>query len=234
MNLKKSIKFLRSRMNFWVCKYDIAFLHQLRLFELNQIKQFLPKSGNLLEIGAGSGFQSKVLDSWNYNVKAIDLETSIYKNKKVFEITNYDGKKIPFKDATFSIVFSSNVFEHIYDIKNILSEISRVTKTNATIILVMPSSTWRIWTLLTDLIKNWHSRPHGVHATNVFEEIFVFSEKWWLKHLKNNNLKVDIIKPNNLFYTGNSILGKRFPIRYRNKLSLLIGGSCNFYILKKN
>lgn len=123
--------------------------------------------------------------------------------------------------------------EHIYDIKNILYEISRVTKPNANIILVMPSSAWRIWTLFTDLIKNWHSKHNGFHAKNLFKEIFVFSEKWWLKHLNDNNLKVDIIKPNYLFYTGNSILGKRLPIRYRKKLSFLIGINCNFYILNK-
>lgn len=62
MNFKKSIKILRSIINFWICKYDINYLHQLRLFELNQIKAFLSKSGSLLEIDASTGFQSKVLD----------------------------------------------------------------------------------------------------------------------------------------------------------------------------
>ena len=71
---KKKIKKIRSKVNFWLNHYDVNFLHELRLFELKQIKYLLPKKGNILEIGAGTGFQSKILKSWNYDVKSIDLE----------------------------------------------------------------------------------------------------------------------------------------------------------------
>ena len=233
MIVKEKIKKIRSKVNFWINQYDVNFLHELRLFELKQIRPLLPKKGNILEIGAGTGFQSKILKSWNYDVKSIDLNSSIYKDQKTFDVTSYDGKNIPFKDSTFSIVFSSNVFEHIVDIKNMLNEIARVTKQEAIILLIMPSPSWRIWSFLTDLLKNWYSRPHGVHTKNVFEEIFCFSKKWWIKKLKHESFKVEMIKSNNLFYTGNSIMGNKFPIKYRRKLSFLVGSSCNIYVLKK-
>ena len=85
----------------------------------------------------------------------------------------YDGEKYHIL-KTISQLFSSNVFEHILNIKNILNEISRVTKKGSKIILLMPSPSWRFWTSLTDILRNWHSRTHGVHSKNIIEEFFFF------------------------------------------------------------
>ena len=233
MNYLKYLRIFRSYVNFWIPKKKLEFLHKRRLFELNQIKKFLPKNKNLLEIGAGTGFQAKVLESWKYKVDAIDLESSNYKRNKLFDIKIYDGRNFPFNDSKFSIIFSSNVFEHIQDINSILNEIERVSKKNATIILLMPTSSWRIWTTITDLIKNWHSRKHGVHSKNIFDEIYCFSKYWWIKKLRHKNLHLENIYSNNIFYTGNSLLGEFLPIKIRKKISYFLGGSCNIYILKK-
>ena len=205
----------------------------MRLNELSEIKKFLPNKKELLEIGAGSGFQAKVLESWGFKVKAVDLEESNYRNNKLFDITLYDGVNLPFEDSKFSIIFSSNVFEHIKDINHILNEIGRVSQGNATIILLMPSSSWRIWTSVTDFIKYWHSRKHGVHSNNFIDEIYYFSRSWWIKKLSHVDYNLEYVATNNLFYTGNSFLGDLLPINLRKKISIFIGSSCNVFILKK-
>ncbi len=233
MNYLKYLRLLRSRVNFWIPNKKLDFLHKLRLYELNQIKEFLPSKKNLLEIGSGTGFQAKILESWEYKVEAIDLESSNYKKNKLFDINIYDGKNFPFNDSKFSIIFSSNVFEHILDINNILNEIDRVSEKNATIILLMPTSSWRIWTTITDIIKNWHSKKHGVHSNNIFDEIYYFSKYWWMKKLRHINFNLEHICSNNIFYTGNLLLGEFLPIKIRKKISHFLGGSCNIYILKK-
>ena len=233
MNIRKILKDFRHWINFWIPEKKLSYLHKLRLSELNEIKKYLPNKKRLLEIGAGTGFQAKILESWGFEVKAVDINISNYRNNKLFDIKVYDGVNLPFDNSQFSIIFSSNVFEHIKDINNILNEISRVSKKNATIILLMPSSSWRIWTSLTDFIKHWYSRKHGVHSNNFIDEIYYFSRNWWIKKLSHIDYRMEYVSSNNIFYTGNSLLGDLLPIKFRRKLSSLIGSSCNLYILKK-
>ena len=40
----------------------------------------------------------------------------------------YDGKIIPFKECSFDYVFSSEVFQQVFDFDTLLSEINRVLK----------------------------------------------------------------------------------------------------------
>ena len=97
----------------------------------------------------------------------------------------------------------------------------------------MPSPSWRFWTSLTDILRNWHSRTHGVHSKNILNEFFFFSIKSWTHNLKHNDFKLELILPNNIFYTGNYIMGKRLTIKVRKYLSRFLGSSCNIYILRK-
>jgi len=50
----------------------------------------------------------------------------------------YDGKKIPFDDAYFDSVFSSEVFEHIFNLDEILKELNRVMKPGALMLITCP------------------------------------------------------------------------------------------------
>lgn len=50
----------------------------------------------------------------------------------------YDGKKIPFEDSSFDSVFTSEVFEHVFNLPQILPEINRVMKKDAVILITCP------------------------------------------------------------------------------------------------
>ena len=50
----------------------------------------------------------------------------------------YDGKKIPFDDAYFDSVFSSEVFEHVFNLDEILKELNRVMKSGALMLITCP------------------------------------------------------------------------------------------------
>lgn len=50
----------------------------------------------------------------------------------------YDGKSIPFEDEHFDAVFSSEVFEHVFNLDEILKEINRVMKTGALMLITCP------------------------------------------------------------------------------------------------
>jgi len=50
----------------------------------------------------------------------------------------YDGSKIPFQNDMFDSIYSSEVFEHVFNLEEILLDINRVHKTGGLILLTMP------------------------------------------------------------------------------------------------
>jgi SAM-dependent methyltransferase len=50
----------------------------------------------------------------------------------------YDGKKIPFENEYFDSVFSSEVFEHVFNLDEILKELNRVIKTGGLMLITCP------------------------------------------------------------------------------------------------
>jgi ubiquinone/menaquinone biosynthesis C-methylase UbiE len=138
---------------------DLAYLESIRLSELESvltvIKSEKPGRNNILEIGAGTGYQAKKLSENGYTVEAIDFEDSTYSENRIWRnysenriwpILNYDGEHIPFPNSHFDIVFSSNVLEHISNLPKFQVEIKRVLKPDGIVIHGVPSGTWRFWT----------------------------------------------------------------------------------------
>jgi SAM-dependent methyltransferase len=124
-------------------------LEKLRRFELKailaRIQKAAPKGAHVLDIGAGTGWQAKIVADADYSVEAIDKTTSSYVRDRVFPITDYDGHRIPFPDDTFDVVYSSNVLEHVAHVDAFQGEIRRVLKPDGVAIHVVPSATWRFW-----------------------------------------------------------------------------------------
>ncbi|NDA61674.1 MAG: class I SAM-dependent methyltransferase [Chitinophagia bacterium] len=50
----------------------------------------------------------------------------------------YDGKTLPFADASFDSIFSSEVFEHIFTLPEILTELNRVLKPGGKMLATCP------------------------------------------------------------------------------------------------
>jgi 2-polyprenyl-3-methyl-5-hydroxy-6-metoxy-1,4-benzoquinol methylase len=129
---------------------DNDHLRLLRETEIKKvsyvIKKKYPCPARILELGAGAGWQAKYLADQGYLVTAIDICASDYVNLQIWPVINYDGKRIPFEDKAFDIVFSSNVLEHIEHIDVYEKEILRVLKDNGRAIHVLPSFSWRYWT----------------------------------------------------------------------------------------
>lgn len=136
---------------------NLEFLKKVREHELKQVIETLKKykkenNVKILEIGAGTGWQALELSKLGYEVYAIDIESSGYKDERIWDIVDYDGVTIPFEDKKFDVVFSSNVLEHILHIINFQNEIKRVLKDDGIAMHLMPTGTWRFWTILTHYI----------------------------------------------------------------------------------
>ncbi len=128
---------------------DFAFLDKIREQEVVVADAQLRRPpGRLLEIGAGTGAQAKVLAARGFQVNAIEIANSIYQPEQVFPVSIYDGKNIPFPDASFDIVFSSHVLMHIAQADAFQKEILRVLKPGGQVVHILPTTSWRFWTCL--------------------------------------------------------------------------------------
>lgn len=127
--------------------FSIAFLDQLRAAELEIVLPELRPGSRLLEFGAGTGTQARALAERGMDVVAIDLAVSGYAQDRVFPVIDYDGRTIPLENQSIDLIFSSNVLEHVEDFPRIAEEFRRITRPGGYGVHLMPSVSWRAWTL---------------------------------------------------------------------------------------
>ena len=103
-----------------------------------KIRQFAPElKGRLLDFGCGSKpYQSLFTNTSQYI--GLDYESEGHSHEKEQIDVLYDGKTIPFPDESFDSVFSSEVFEHIFNLEEIVPEIKRVMKKGGKILITCP------------------------------------------------------------------------------------------------
>jgi SAM-dependent methyltransferase len=235
LKLKYIVRSIRSILTFWVRPYDINHLHNIRLFEFNFILNYLPSPpSKILEIGAGTGWQSKLLNEYKYDVCSIDLPTSNYASQRVWDVVNYDGMEIPFLDGEFNVIFSSNVMEHVPNLLELHREMYRVLDKDGICLHVMPTPTWRMFTNFTHILKFWNTPTvHGVHSDNLRDEYKFFGKENWKSIFNETNFILTEVYNIPLFYSGTAVFSKGMNLKFRSLLSYIFGGSCNVYILKK-
>jgi SAM-dependent methyltransferase len=129
--------------------FSVEFLNRIRAAEIDKIASCLPPGARVLEVGAGTGRQAMDLRARGFDVEAIEIPNSNYAQDRLFPITDYDGRHIPFPDATFDVVFSSNVLEHVRDLTGLHAEIRRVLKPGGMCLHVLPTHAWRFWTMVS-------------------------------------------------------------------------------------
>jgi SAM-dependent methyltransferase len=127
----------------------LEFIRKTREFELDLILPKIPAGSRVLEIGAGSGWQAKVLAERGFRVEAVDVEGSDWAETRIWPVQIYDGVHLPFGDGDFDVVFSSNVLEHIPHVEKFQQEILRVLGPGGIAIHLLPTATWRIWTIVS-------------------------------------------------------------------------------------
>lgn len=130
---------------------NFSALHNLRELEFKVLLEKFPlrRNSRLLEIGSGTGHQLKLLKDVVSECVGIDLEDGTYNSNSSGEIIKYDGITIPFENESFDYVFSSNTLEHVQELDSFEKEISRVLRGGGYALHVLPTSHWRILTILT-------------------------------------------------------------------------------------
>ncbi|MBL7813562.1 MAG: methyltransferase domain-containing protein [Saprospiraceae bacterium] len=94
-------------------------------------------TGKMMDFGCGSKpYQSLFSHVSDYIGVDYIGEGHIHDNEQID--VYYDGDKLPFEDDSFDSIFSSEVFEHLFNIDAILSELYRIMKSGGKILITCP------------------------------------------------------------------------------------------------
>lgn len=93
-------------------------------------------SGIMMDFGCGSKPYKSLFNVEKYI--GVDYENPGHPHLNEQIDVFYNGKTIPFENNYFDSVFSSEVFEHVFNLDEILKEINRVMKPGAVMLITCP------------------------------------------------------------------------------------------------
>jgi len=113
-------------------------LYFIRKGLYKKIKQYAPLlNGKLLDFGCGAKpYEHLFTNADSYVGVDYMSEGHDHANEKIDFY--YDGHTLPFADDEFDAIFSSEVFEHIFNLPEILKELNRVLKPGGQLLLTCP------------------------------------------------------------------------------------------------
>ncbi len=239
--------------------FNHTMLNRIRAAELESALPFLPKGARILEIGSGTGEQARLLTDLGYEVIAVDIKGTDYTDYRLFPVIDYEGDTLPVESHSIDVVYSSNVLEHVPTLDILHKEFIRVLKPNGFCVHILPTTSWRLWTLLLgpfDLpARMFHilktTKPAGlprafareIYITcvphlhgergNAITELGYFSKCWWTHTFRKNGFVVEKTRPAGYAYTGWLIFGDKLSLSARNILSHIVGSSCRIYVVRR-
>jgi ubiquinone/menaquinone biosynthesis C-methylase UbiE len=132
--------------------YTIDDLDDIRETELTLLLQkhgAIFSGAAVLEVGSGNGRQLATLSRIARLAIGIDVPASTYRPSHSGKLAFYDGINLPFPDDSFDVIYSSNTMEHVLSERDLHREFERVLRPTGVAVHIVPSSTWRLWTIAT-------------------------------------------------------------------------------------
>ena len=156
--------------------------------------------GRMMDFGCGSKPYHSVFNVDEYIGVDFNGQGHSHENEQIDVF--YDGQTIPFPDNHFDSIFSSEVFEHVFNLEEIVIELHRVLKPGGKILVTCPFAIAE------------HEQPNDYARYSSFG----------LKHLfeKNNFKVVDYDKIGNSFETIRQIKIMYYHMEVMPKLNKLI------------
>lgn len=138
-----------------------SFFIRKRLFTAIK-SQSMQLSGKMMDFGCGSKPYRELFNVSEYI--GVDFENPGHSHRNEQIDVFYNGQTLPFADQTFDSVFCSEVFEHIFNLEEILHEIKRVMKSNGMILVTCP------FAICEHEVPNDYARYTSYGLRNLFEK----------------------------------------------------------------
>jgi SAM-dependent methyltransferase len=90
----------------------------------------LPRGAGVLEFGCGASTTRALVEQHGLGWHGLDIPESMEARQREDQesVTYYDGRHIPFPDASYDVVLSVQVFEHVPDPALTFAEIARIIR----------------------------------------------------------------------------------------------------------
>jgi ubiquinone/menaquinone biosynthesis C-methylase UbiE len=111
---------------------------------------------SVLDVGCGSGWFSREAQRRGARVTSLDIALQLLhetRRKVVTNRVNADACALPFPDAAFDLVISSECIEHTLDPRLALAEIHRVTRPGGRLVVTVPNQAWHFSATIADRFK---------------------------------------------------------------------------------
>jgi SAM-dependent methyltransferase len=194
--------------------------------------------GRLLDFGCGSKPYRHIFSVDEYIGVDFENEAHTHVDEQIDKY--YDGKTIPFDNAYFDSILTTEVFEHVFNLEEVLSELNRVLKTNGKMLITCPF----VWIehempydyarytkyALEDILKRHHFKvisfeKSGNFVTTITQLyiLYFFQNIYWKKCHRNFLLRnlfkfFFVFIPNVCGAAANRILPKDFGMYLNNVL----------------
>ncbi len=167
---------------------------------LDILGDFGVKGGELLDVGAATGFFMNIARQRGFKVTGVEFSNFAAEKGRSSGLNVITGDLLAqnFKDKSFDVVTLFDVIEHVPNPKEVIREVRRILKNGGLVVVNTPDAE-SLWAKL--LGKNWQLIMPPEH-------INYFSPKNFSTYLSKNGFKILL----------SSKIGKKFTLQYVLKM----------------
>src|SRR5262249_9058658 len=92
------------------------------------IRSHVSLTGSILDLGCGNGVFTQRLATDGASVVGLDFSLYLLKQNPGLQLTCGDALALPFRDASFDLVFEANLLHHVADGAGVIREMRRVSR----------------------------------------------------------------------------------------------------------